>query len=317
MSSPKKSSIADALLQNAMAGLSSNLISRHNNKAKTEADEIVNQASIVGTGELLINISMIDLNHLQPRKFFDQAAINDLAKSIEINGQIEPVVLRVVGDRYQLVAGERRLRAITLLGRESIQSVIKDISDENIALIALIENLEREGLTDYEIGLSIKEIEKTIPNKTELAKSLGRNRQDIYRYLSFNDLPEWVLDRLNANPSVINRSNAFELKALIKDNDYEPEKFRMAVVRAIDALENNALTQSLFLDKIKRFAREGVLVEGEGSKIKSEAFQYNGKDVGKIKFDDKKLTINIKSSVINQEDVDAIQAFINNRIIAK
>src|SRR5690242_14984201 len=103
-----------------------------------------------------VPIDQIETNPTQPRHTFRAEALQELAQSIRANGIIQPLVVRRVGDRLQLVAGERRLRAARLAGLAEIPIVIQDIPDERLLEIALIENLQREDLNPIEAAIAFE-----------------------------------------------------------------------------------------------------------------------------------------------------------------
>jgi len=104
------------------------------------------QAPAKGETAQHIPLSQIDPNPLQPRTVFDPAKMQELAQSISVNGLIQPLILRRKADRYELIAGERRLRAAHLAGLTEVSAVIQDYADDRILEIALIENIQREDL---------------------------------------------------------------------------------------------------------------------------------------------------------------------------
>jgi ParB family chromosome partitioning protein len=123
---------------------------------------------------------MIDRNTQQPRRMFDEVALNELAQSIKMHGVIQPVILVKNGDRYMIVSGERRWRATKLAGLKTIPAIIKRYTDEQIAEIALIENLQREDLNPIESALAIKElIEKYKLTQEEVSEKIGKSRSAV------------------------------------------------------------------------------------------------------------------------------------------
>ncbi len=127
-----------------------------------------------------IPVGMIDRNTQQPRRMFDESALNELAQSIKMHGVIQPVILVKNGDRYMIVSGERRWRATKLAGLKTIPAIIKRYSDEQIAEIALIENLQREDLNPIESALAIKElIEKYNLTQEEVSEKIGKSRSAV------------------------------------------------------------------------------------------------------------------------------------------
>ena len=127
-----------------------------------------------------IPVGMIDRNTQQPRRMFDETALNELAQSIKMHGVIQPVILVKNGERYMIVSGERRWRATKLAGLKTIPAIIKRYSDEQIAEIALIENLQREDLNPIESALAIKElIEKYKLTQEEVSEKIGKSRSAV------------------------------------------------------------------------------------------------------------------------------------------
>jgi ParB family chromosome partitioning protein len=126
---------------------------------------------------IAVHINKIEPNPYQPRRVFPTKELDKLASSIAEIGLLEPILLRRIGDKYQIAAGERRWRAHKQIDKHHIDAVVMDISDSDMAVFALAENIDREDLSDYEIGLALKQVEKAFPTKKKLAESLGLNRE--------------------------------------------------------------------------------------------------------------------------------------------
>jgi ParB family transcriptional regulator, chromosome partitioning protein len=146
----------------------------------------------------VIDIQKIMPNRYQPRKNFDEESLKELADSIKEKGVIQPVIVTDLGNgRYELVAGERRLRASRMAGLIEIPVIIKDFSDEDKIEIALIENIQREDLNPIEEAMAFKEIiEKLNINQDELAKKIGKNRSSIANTLRLLKLPETIREKV-------------------------------------------------------------------------------------------------------------------------
>ena len=99
---------------------------------------------------LELTIAEIEPNPFQPRVYFDPAQLEELANSIREYGVLQPVIVRLVDDKYQLVSGERRFRASKLAGKETIPALVRQLGDREVAEMALIENLQREDLNYFE-----------------------------------------------------------------------------------------------------------------------------------------------------------------------
>lgn len=158
-------------------------------------ESIISEAS-AETGnspESVIQISKITTNPDQPRKTFDETALNELADSIKQNGVLQPILVRKKGAKYEIVAGERRYQASKLAGIKEIPVIIRDISDEDVFKIALIENLQRADLTPIEEAKGYKQlIEDQNLTQEGLAKILSKSRSAIANTLRLMDLPDEV-----------------------------------------------------------------------------------------------------------------------------
>ena len=142
-------------------------------------------------------IDRVAFARIQPRADFDQARIAELAASIEESGLIQPLVVREKQGRYELIAGERRLRACRLAGLKEVPAVIKDVSDTDAYTLALIENIQREDLNPVEEALAFKKLlDDTGSNQTDLAARLGKSRSALANSIRLLDLPDQILDFL-------------------------------------------------------------------------------------------------------------------------
>jgi ParB family chromosome partitioning protein len=137
-----------------------------------------------------IGIDQIDPNPLQPRRLFQQERIAELAQSIVANGIIQPLVVRKVGDRYQLVAGERRWRAAKLAKLERVPVVVQDIPDERLLEITLIENIQREDLNPIEMAVAFDRMGRELSlSAEEVGQRTGKDRTTIVNSTRLLQLP--------------------------------------------------------------------------------------------------------------------------------
>ncbi|HBF77469.1 MAG TPA: nucleoid occlusion protein, partial [Clostridiaceae bacterium] len=148
-----------------------------------------------------IPINMIKQNSYQPRKYFDQESLMELAESIKEYGVLQPISVRKNGtDFYELIAGERRLRASQLAGLNDIPAIIVDISDAQSALMALIENLQREDLNFFEEAEGYYSLIKDHGlTQEELASKLGKKQSTIANKLRILKLPDEVKKTVKEN----------------------------------------------------------------------------------------------------------------------
>ena len=137
-----------------------------------------------------IPIDSIDANPIQPRRVFQGERLAELAQSISANGIIQPLVVRKAGDRYQLVAGERRWRAAKLAGLERVPAVVQDIPDDRLLEITLIENIQREDLNPIETANAFSRLANDLSlSAEEIGRRTGKDRTTIANSLRLLQLP--------------------------------------------------------------------------------------------------------------------------------
>ena len=152
---------------------------------------------VVPEGEVVeeIAIGLIDNNPDQPRKNFDPTALSELAQSIKLYGIIQPILLTRRGDRYMIVAGERRFRASKLAERKTIPAIVKDFTDAQVKEIALLENIQRQDLNPIETARAMKELMDSYNWTQEaLADRLGKSRPGVANTLRLLTLCPEVID---------------------------------------------------------------------------------------------------------------------------
>ncbi|QZN93168.1 ParB/RepB/Spo0J family partition protein [Limosilactobacillus panis] len=148
-----------------------------------------------------IKLTLIRPNPYQPRRTFDKAALNELAKSIEKTGVFQPVILRQPDpqiERYELIAGERRFRASKIAKQTTIPAIVRNMSDEQMMEVAVLENLQREDLTPLEEAQAYQTLmDKLSLTQAQVASRLGKSRPYIANYLRLLGLPKMIKDALN------------------------------------------------------------------------------------------------------------------------
>lgn len=147
-------------------------------------------------GDMLVSINDIEPNRDQPRKFFDEAALQELAESIATHGIIQPLLVRPLSDGgYQLIAGERRWRASRIAGLTQVPVVIREMTDKEAMELALIENLQREDLNPIEEAEGFKQLMDTYAmTQEQAAQRVGKSRPAVANALRLLVLPQQVLD---------------------------------------------------------------------------------------------------------------------------
>ena len=140
-----------------------------------------------------LDIHLIDTNAGQPRKDFDQEKLQELADSIRQHGVVQPILLRQNGERYVIVAGERRFRAARLAGLEKVPAIVKDLDEAQVMEVALIENLQREDLNPIEEAAAIRFLmQQHDLTQEEVSRRLSKSRSAIANSLRLLTLPEPV-----------------------------------------------------------------------------------------------------------------------------
>lgn len=155
--------------------------------------------SLTQGDELLeIDIDLIEPNPDQPRVFFKEEKLNELAQSIKVNGLVQPILLRRISSgRYQIVAGERRWRAAQKAGLHKINAVVRSIPDGKLLELALIENIQRQELNPIEEAQAYQKLIQSLGlTQDEVAQRVGKDRSSIANYLRLLKLPEEVQQML-------------------------------------------------------------------------------------------------------------------------
>lgn len=147
-------------------------------------------------GSVTVNINDIEPNRDQPRKDFDEEALKELSDSIALHGVIQPLLVRPISDGgYQLVAGERRWRASRMAGLTEVPVFIREMSDRQVAEVALIENLQREDLNPLEEAKGYAQLMKSYDmTQEQVAKSVGKSRPAVANAMRILELPDEILE---------------------------------------------------------------------------------------------------------------------------
>lgn len=148
-----------------------------------------------------IEVDLIEPNNLQPRTKFDEQQLNELAQSIRENGIVQPILVRAItSGRYQIVAGERRWRAAQRAGLKQISAVVRDVADDKMLELALVENIQRQELNAIEEAHAYKRLIDTLGLTQEtVAQRVGRDRTFVTNYLRLLRLPEDIQELVEGN----------------------------------------------------------------------------------------------------------------------
>ena len=237
----------------------------------------------------LISIDRIDPNPNQPRQVMGD--LSELMASIAEQGVIEPLVVRQRGERFQIVAGERRYQAAVQVGLLELPVVIRDVDDAEIIEVALVENLQRKDLTAFEEAEALHALaDRTSYTHESLARRLGKSRTAITESLALNGMPE-------------------EVKQLCRLADISSKSLLVQIVRQSDPKKMIALVERMVSQGGTRTRAEvrKALAKPKAGRPKAYVFSY--------KPENKAFNLKLhfrKGHVARQEVIDALEAILND-----
>lgn len=254
-----------------------------------------------------IPVELIDPSPWQPRKNFNDKKLQELAELIDAQGLLQPIEVRSVNNRYQLVSGERRLRAHKLLQQRYIQAFVIVITDEEASSRALVENLGRENLSDFEVYLSIKRHHKDFGEQYGY-EHWGMAKSSYFRMLSFDFFPPAVNDLLSDYPDLVSAYSAEEAKRLINsevekgvDKSRYDAALKSLVQQAIDGrkkLSNLAAQLFTFLNPNRALPNKKEL-------------SFQGSKAGEITKKANHTQLKLNHSAFNDEKLARLESFIS------
>lgn len=249
-----------------------------------------------------IPIDLIDPSSLQPRTIFDEAKLAELAQSIGTNGVVQPLLLRRKGPRYELIAGERRWRAAQLAGLSKVPAVIRNVSDDKVLELALIENIQREDLNPIEEARAYKKLIDTVGLTQEtVAERVGRDRSYVTNYLRLLKLPNDLQDLLQRGKLSTGHARALlgtehvevqrRLARKVIDMDLSVRATEQLVRRTVEPRQRKASRTTQAVDpnvraaesKLRRqFGTQVRIVADESGRGKIEFEFYNATDLDRL-----------------------------------
>lgn len=250
-----------------------------------------------------INLSEIRSNPYQPRKTFNDVALHELAESIKNYGVFQPIIVKKSIKGYDLIAGERRVRASKLAGLDKIPAIIKDFSDDMMREIALLENLQRENLTAIELAWAYKGIIDSLHiTQDELANKLGKSRSSITNVLGLLRLPTKVQDMILEGK--ISMGHARELSKL-DDNELILKYAKEIVDKGLSVREVELMVK---MDEVrKKNPINRIHKDNEYKYVEKELREFFGT---KVRVKDKKIEISFE----NANDLDRILEIIDVKL---
>jgi len=234
-----------------------------------ETEKLEETAPAVSAGVNEILLTEIQVNPFQPRKHFEEEALQELADSIKVHGIIQPLTVRRLSqNQYQLIAGERRFQAAKLAGLKAVPAYVRSADDQQMLEMALIENIQRENLNPIEIAVSYQRLISEINLKQEeLGERVGKNRSTVTNYLRLLKLPP-------------------DIQIAVRDN-----KISMGHARAIISVENpdtqlyifkKILAEDLSVRKVEELVRELMNTTRTTSKAQEKAVSETPREIKQL-----------------------------------
>ena len=224
---------------------------------------------IVTDNDKIVEIALDEIkkNPYQPRTYFNEEKLNELKESIEKNGLLQPIIVKKAVKGYYIIAGERRYRAFELLGRKEIPAIIKEMTDEEMMVFAVLENLQREDLSALEESESYKNLmDKMSLTQEELAKKLGKSRPYIANSLRLLKLPTEIKNKLEQG--VISTAHARTLLSL-KTKKAMEEVCVLVVERKMSVRELEEYVAKLLKPReVKKTKAKDIFIEEQENILK-------------------------------------------------
>ena len=273
----------------------------------------------------IINVSVEDIlpNRFQPRLAFDEQELDSLSDSIKKYGVLQPIILRRIGNKYEIVAGERRYKATVQAGLKTIPSIIKETDDNTSAEIALLENLQRKNLSSIEEAQSFKKLMDRGFTQDDIANKLGISQSSIANKIRLLNLPRKVQDAL-----LFNKISERHARSLISLNDKELQENlvdriineRLTVKQTedeINKLLNNYKEEDDIPSSVRRFIeRDGddytYIEEEKPEVVEIDKKEEDYKDINPFQVSFQDNIKRIEEELENEKDVDYYDKIISN-----
>ena len=255
------------------------------------------------TGVFEVDIDKIEPNKNQPRKIFEENALEELAESIKEHGVIQPIILKKINSGYEIIAGERRWRASKIAGIKKIPAVVKNIDDLKAFETALVENLQREGLNPMEEAKSYKRlIEEFSLSQEEAAKKVGKSRSVVANVMRLLNLDERVQIFISENKL----SNGHGRALLgISDNNIQFETAEKIIQEELSVRETEKLVKKITENNNKDKKKKREI------KFNTNNYKYIENDLKsifgtKVKLSNNKNKGKIEIEYYSDEDLDRL-----------
>ena len=255
-----------------------------------------------------IAVSKLIVNPFQPRKIFNEEALNELAESIKEHGIIQPIVVRKKEKKYEIIAGERRFRAAKLAGLKEVPAIVKEMTEQQMMEVAILENLQREDLTPIEEAEAYSSLIENL-NFTQdmLAKRLGKSRPHIANHIRLLQLPEDV--RKLMNEGVLSMGHGRALLGL-KNKGRIAEVAQKVIAQSLNVRQLESLVHQLnegVSHETKEKVKKDVFVQATESQLR----EYFGTSV-QVKKQKNKGKIEIE--FYSEDDLERILDILNVKL---
>lgn len=248
-----------------------------------------------------IPLSELRSNPYQPRKIFDETALEELANSIKEHGVFQPIIVKKSIKGYEIIAGERRVKASLMAGLTEIPAIVRDFNDTQMMEIALLENLQRENLTAIEEATAYKKLQETLSlTQEELAKRLGKSRSHITNMLGLLNLPEIIQEDISSKKITMGHARVL---SKLDSVDQQKELVEKVISEGISVRELEELTQEPTIIKTNP-QKPRIKEENEYSYLQNELSERLGT---KVVIKKNKIEI----SFVNGNDLNRLLEFMN------
>ena len=254
--------------------------------------------------EEIVNVKLSELrsNPYQPRKVFDENALHELAESIKEHGVFQPIIVKKSIKGYEIIAGERRVKASLLAGLEEIPAIIRNFNDTEMMEIALLENLQRENLNAIEESTAYKKLLETLSlTQEELAKRLGKSRSHITNMLGLLSLPEEIQNLISDKKLTMGHARVL---SKLESNNQQKELADKVITEGLSVRQLEEITNSE-----KQFVRSHQIKK---SKSVSSEYKYIQDELcdrlgTKVRVKSNKIEI----SFVNSSDLNRLLEIMN------
>ena len=262
----------------------------------TESTDTDTGAPVADQGIRQLDVTCIQRGKYQPRREIDPESLEDLASSIRTQGIIQPLIVRPVGDKFEIIAGERRWRAAQLAGLNAVPVIVRDIPDEAAIAIALIENIQRENLNPIEEAIALQRlIDEFGMTHQEAAEAVGKNRATISNLLRLLSLPDEVKAMLERGHLEMGHARTLiTLPAAVQH-----ETANLILARELSVRETEDLVRKLQNNEVPTITKSIKPMDPDVLKLQNRlsqqlrtkvAIKYNAKGRGKLIIHYKNLT---------------------------